>query len=82
MGDINTQKFVNVNSDTDTSTDMDVDDEGKTSETANTPRSRARRKVRRKTRANDAPRARNLKAAHNGYENVTNPNGTLQPAIT
>ncbi|KAF1774247.1 hypothetical protein GQ600_21111 [Phytophthora cactorum] len=59
MGDINTQKSVNVNSDTDTSTDMDVDDEGKTSETANTPRSRARRKVRRKTRANDATRARN-----------------------
>ncbi|KAG2787459.1 hypothetical protein Pcac1_g3045 [Phytophthora cactorum] len=25
---------------------------------------------------------RHLKAAHNGYENVTNPNGTLQPAIT
>ncbi|KAG4246202.1 hypothetical protein PC116_g6006 [Phytophthora cactorum] len=23
-----------------------------------------------------------LKAAHNGYENVMNPNGTLQPAIT
>ncbi|KAG2950282.1 hypothetical protein PC117_g4574 [Phytophthora cactorum] len=35
---INTKKSVNANSDTDTSTDMDVDDEGKTSETANTPK--------------------------------------------